>query len=112
MYADQEPTCAEVDALAGVTLLEFGAPWCPHCSGAQPALEAVLAGQTDVRHIKIKDGRGRRLGRSFRVKMWPTLVLLCDGKEIARRVRPTGRGEVEQAMALLDRDALDPRAPD
>jgi thioredoxin 1 len=41
-----------------------------------------------VRHIKIEDGRGRRLGRSFRVKLWPTLIFMRNGEEMERLVRP------------------------
>jgi thioredoxin 1 len=93
-YASSEPTRADIDALAGDTLLEFGAPWCGHCIAAQSAIESALAGR-DIRHIKIEDGRGKPLGRSFRVKLWPTLVLLRNGIECARTVRPTARAEVE-----------------
>lgn len=98
-YAAQEPTRAEVEALAGDTLLEFGAPWCGFCIGAQAAIETALSACTDLRHIKIEDGRGRPLGRSFRIKLWPTLVLLRDGEEIARVVRPGSVREIEQLLA-------------
>ena len=30
-YAVTEPSRAEIDALAGATLVEFGSPWCGHC---------------------------------------------------------------------------------
>ena len=99
-YATNEPTRAEIDALAGDTLLEFGAPWCGHCMAAQSAIEAALAGR-DIRHIKIEDGRGKPLGRSFRVKLWPTLVLLRDGDERARAVRPTMLAEVEALLEVV-----------
>ncbi|MBM7062531.1 thioredoxin family protein [Pseudomonas sp. UL073] len=87
-YAAQEPSRAAVDALPGATLIEFGAPWCGHCQAAQAPLAAALALQPELRHLKIEDGRGRRLGRSFRVTLWPTLILLRDGTELARLVRP------------------------
>ena len=35
-FAAVEPPRAEVDAWRGLTAIEFGAPWCPHCIGAQP----------------------------------------------------------------------------
>jgi thioredoxin 1 len=98
-YAAQEPERAEVDALAGATLLEFGAPWCGHCIGAQASIEAALAARDDIRHLKIEDGRGRPLGRSFRIKLWPTLVLLRDGVELARVVRPGSAHEIERMLA-------------
>jgi len=96
-YASTEPTRAHIDALGGDTLLEFGAPWCGYCIAAQPAIEAALAGR-DVRHLKIEDGRGKPLGRSFRVKLWPTLVLVRDGTECARAVRPATLAQVETIL--------------
>lgn len=106
-YAQIEPTRSEVEALDGATLLEFGAPWCGHCLAAQPLLAKALAGHPHIRHLKIEDGPGRPLGRSFRVKLWPTLILLDQGKELARLVRPTD-GEAIARM-LQQADASPPR---
>lgn len=100
-YADHEPARADVDAIAGAVVLEFGAPWCPHCIGAQPLLEAALAARGDVRHLKIEDGPGLPLGRSFRIKLWPSVLVLRDGVELARVVRPTSQEDIERALALL-----------
>jgi thioredoxin 1 len=55
-----------------------------------------------ARHIKIADGSGRPLGRSFRVRLWPTLIFMRDGKEIARLVRPADRGEISQGLQQID----------
>lgn len=97
-FAAAEPSRVEVDAWPGLTAIEFGAPWCPHCIGAQPLFEATLAERADIRHLKIEDGPGRPLGRSFRIKLWPTLVLLRDGVEVARVVRPTVQAEVDAVI--------------
>lgn len=97
----QEPSRADVDALPGNTVLEFGTPWCPHCIGAQPLIEHALAGRADITHIKVEDGAGKPLGRSYRIKLWPTLVVLKDGQEVARVVRPTEQAAVDAALAAL-----------
>ena len=104
-YADVEPTRAEVETLAGPTLLEFGSPWCGYCLAAQPAMSKALADHPSVRHIKVADGRGRPLGRHFRVKLWPTLVFLRDGNEVDRLVRPREAEEIRQSLATIDRAA-------
>jgi thioredoxin 1 len=101
-YTAHEPERTEVDQLIGATLLEFGSPGCGHCHAAQPLLAAAFAAHPDVRHIKIADGSGRPLGRSFKVKLWPTLVFLRDGHEIARLVRP---GDASSIASALDQIA-------
>jgi thioredoxin 1 len=101
-YAQTEPKREEVDALPGATLVEFGSPWCGWCRRAQPLIAEALAAHPGVRHIKIADASGRRLGRSFEVKLWPTLVFLRDGREMAKLVRPDESAEIAQALSQID----------
>ncbi len=91
VYRDDEPTREEIDQTSGALVLEFGANWCGHCQSLSPTVEAMLSERPEVQHVRIADGRGKRLGRSFRVKLWPTLVFLRDGKVIAQLVRPSSR---------------------
>ncbi|SET28005.1 thioredoxin 1 [Nitrosospira multiformis] len=58
-----------------------------------------------MRHIRIEDGKGRRLGRSFGVKLWPTLIFLKDGKEMARLVRPENSDLIQRALENICKDA-------
>lgn len=99
-YRDDEPTRDDVNQTAGLLLLEFGAGWCGHCQALSPALETLLSEHPQVQHLRIADGRGKPLGRSFQVKLWPTLILLQDGELIAQLVRPTGEA-VRQALQEL-----------
>jgi thioredoxin 1 len=98
-YDTAQPERTAIDALPGVVALDFGTNWCGHCNAANPHIDAALAGQPAVRHIKVEDGPGRPLGRSFKVKLWPTVVVLQDGKEVARVVRPLDVAEVRAALA-------------
>jgi thioredoxin 1 len=100
-YAQDEPKRAEVDALNGPMVIEFGSPWCGWCRRAQPLIAEALAGHPEVRHLKIADASGRRLGRSFQVKLWPTLVFLRDGKEVARLVRPGDAASIRAALESI-----------
>ena len=86
-YATTEPRREDVDALAGATLLEFGSPWCGHCRIAQPLLEAALSSHPEVRHVKIEDASGR--------------VVLRDGRELARVVRPREAASIARALGLV-----------
>lgn len=94
------PTRPEVDAMTGPVLLEFGAAWCGHCRHLAPHVAKALDAHPEVRHIKVEDGPGRPLGRSFRVTLWPTLVFLRDGQVLQKVARPSIR-EVQAGLAEI-----------
>ncbi len=98
-YSELEPTLEQIATLEYDAILEFGAPWCGHCITAEPVVKQFLSQHSNLRHIKIYDGKGKPLGRSFRVKLWPTLILLRNGEEAARVVRPKQDKDMD---ALLD----------
>ena len=86
----------------GPALLDFGTNWCGHCRASQPLVDQALTAHQAVRHIKVEDGPGRALGRAYGVTLWPTLVFLRDGRELARLVRPLDGAAIAQALALID----------
>jgi len=97
-YEPVEPIRAEIDSLRGATLVEFGTTWCSYCRAAQPLIASALSNHPEIRHIKVEDGKGRPLGRSFRVTLWPTLIFIRDGKELSRLVRPTDTVAISEAL--------------
>jgi len=100
-YSSLAPERAEIDAFEGSVMLDFGTDWCGHCRAAAPLIAAALAQQPALRHIRIEDGKGRPLGRSYGVKLWPTLIFLHNGRELARLVRPANAAAIERAAAAV-----------
>lgn len=96
-------TNEQIEHMPGLLLLEFGAEWCGYCQRAQPLIQIALAEHPNVRHIKIEDGKGKRLGRQFGIKLWPSLIFLQGGKEIARLVRPDNAAVITQHLNEIDR---------
>jgi thioredoxin 1 len=99
-YSDDEPAREEVDRMAGPVVVEFGADWCPYCQALQPGLVDLFERYPQVKHIKVADGKGKPLGRSFRVKLWPSLVFLRDGEPVRQMARPSTE-DVREGFAAV-----------
>jgi thioredoxin 2 len=87
-------------------VVDLWAPWCGPCRMVGPALEQVageLAGT--VKLVKVNVDAAPRLSRRFSVQAVPTLMVLSDGRVIARQsgAAPAAalRGWVEQALAVV-----------
>ncbi len=98
-FGHTDLTRADVEQWPGTALLVFGTDWCGHCQAAAAPLTQALAQHPGVHCVRVEDGPGRPLGRSFKVKLWPTLVWLRDGQEVARVVRPTTTDELLRLLA-------------
>ena len=99
-YTQTEPTRAEIDATAGPLVLEFGTNWCGFCQAAQPLIAEALEAFPGVAHRKVEDEKGRLLGRSFKVKLWPTLVFLKDGQVVEQVSRPAA-DDIRRGLAAI-----------
>ena len=53
----------------------------------------------EIQFIWVEDGNGKVLGRSFHVKLWPTLIFLKNGREVERLVRPSDVASIEGALS-------------
>lgn len=101
-YATEAPEITAVEASTGFTLLNFGTNWCTHCQAAIPSVSEFLQQHGQLAHIAVEDGRGRPLGRHYQVKLWPSLILLHHGQEVARVVRPTSADDLAPLAAALN----------
>jgi len=101
-YTQDAPTRAQLDAIQGPLVLEFGVEWCGFCRAAQPAIASAMVRHPGLPHLKVEDGPGRALGRSFSVKLWPTLIFLLNGQEVARLVRPGEAKAIEEALLQIE----------
>jgi thioredoxin 1 len=97
---EKAPRREDVDQMTGPVLVEFGTAWCGFCQGAQRDIVTLLAENPQVKHVKVEDGPGRRLGRSFRVKLWPNLVFMKDGAVVKQMARPSG-AEMREGFAAI-----------
>jgi thioredoxin 1 len=100
-YSEVAPERADLDASKGPVVVEFGSNGCGICQGTLPIITESMRTIT-APHFRVEDGKGKRLGRSYGVKLWPTLIMLRDGKEMARVVRPTATAEIEAALRTIE----------
>ena len=104
-YDKPAPAREEIDGWPGPVILEFGTSWCGFCQAIQRPLESLLAAFPQVRHVKIEDGKGRPLGRSFGVKLWPNFVFLRDGRAVRQLARPEPE-EIRQGLEEITHGLL------
>lgn len=97
-YLEDLLTLEQLEEIKGNYLLEFGAPWCGHCQSAFSSVEELLKETPDLKHLKIYDGKGKKLGRVFGVKLWPTFIFMKNGQEATRIVRPTNTQQLRELI--------------
>lgn len=79
-------------------LVEFSADWCRPCQQMRPAMDRLTSEGWVIRHVDVD--RERDLADRFQVRSLPTVVILCQGKEVDRLM---GAATYEQVVSRLER---------
>ena len=77
----------EVEALNGVVVIDFWAEWCGPCKMLAPTYEAVAEKLADVATFcKANVDKAHDFAVEYGVSAIPTVVVLKDGAEVARKI--------------------------
>lgn len=103
-YSETTLTLEDLNAQKTWIVLEFGANECGICQAKRAQIDAAIAEiraqAINFNYHAIQDGKGKKLGRQFQVKLWPSLIFLHDGAETFRLVRPDSTQEILDACRL------------
>jgi thioredoxin 2 len=76
-------------------LIDFWAPWCGPCRMMAPAFEHAAAQlEPAVRLVKVNTEEAQQLGARFAIRSIPTLMLMRDGREVARQAGAMDQGGI------------------
>ena len=81
-------------------LVDFWAPWCPHCRKINPAYEQIAkqyAGVLEV--LKVDMDEDDKLWSELQVELIPTLRLYVDGKPVASTVAPESKAVIDEFLS-------------
>ena len=70
----------------GVSLVDFNADWGVPCQMMKPVVEELAEKVSEVKFISVNVDDEEELSEEYEVSTIPCLVLLKDGKEVAREV--------------------------
>lgn len=79
-------------------LIDFWASWCGPCRMLAPTIEAIANERDDVKVGKVNVDDEGALATAFGIVSIPTVILMKDGKEVARSV---GYRQKDELLSML-----------
>lgn len=80
-------------------LLDFHADWCGPCQMLKPILEEFEKAHPEIKVKRVNIDEEEDLANQYRVSSIPCLVVLKDGKEVAREVGVMPLKKLEKLVA-------------
>ena len=81
-------------------LVDFWAPWCPHCRKIGPAYEQIASAYAgDLEVVKVDMDEDEALWETFGLELIPTLRLYMDGKPVSSIVAPDSKAAIDAFLA-------------
>ena len=81
-------------------LVDFWAPWCPHCRKINPAYEQIAEQYADrLEVVKLDMDEDDRLWDELNVELIPTLRLYIDGNPVDSIVAPESKAVIDSFLA-------------
>lgn len=68
----------------GLVLVDFFATWCGPCKMLSPVLEDLASDRDSIDIVKVDIDESMNLARQYGIMSVPTLVLMKDGKLLAK----------------------------
>ena len=68
-------------------LVDLWADWCSPCLVIAPVLKKLVAeydGQIKLAKVEVDEGENMKLAGHYKVRGFPTILLIIDGEEVAR----------------------------
>ena len=81
-----ELTLTELKNMKGLALIDLNATWCGPCRMLKPVLEKLDGEMDDVEFFGIDVDDKPEFAEEFQVSSIPCVILVKDGKEVARSV--------------------------
>ena len=68
----------------GYVVLDFYTDWCHYCKLLSPVFSKMAEKFPTIRFVKINADKYRSIASQYKVRGFPTVILLNDGKEVKR----------------------------
>lgn len=81
-------------------LLDFWASWCGPCRMVAPIVEEIAAENEDIIVGKIDVDAEMELAASFQIASIPTLIVMENGKAIAKAIGYRPKADLEKLLGI------------